>query len=191
MAIRTLRDLFISELKDAYDAEHRMTKALPKLIKAASSEALVAALEAHLEQTEEHIERLDEVFSMFDVSPARKTCKAMLGLLAEGEELMHEHGVEGMRDAALIAAAQKVEHYEMATYGCLRTWAQVMGEKKAQELLQLTLNEEGAADEALTVIALTLNAEALDEGDDEEEALVPSTRESNVTHRPVKNTRSR
>lgn len=190
MASKTLRDLFISELKDAYDAEHRMTKALPKLIKAASSEALIAEFEAHLEQTEEHIERLDHVFGMFDISPARKTCKAMLGLLAEGEELMHEHGVEGMRDAALIAAAQKIEHYEMATYGCLRTWAQVMGEKQAQELLQQTLDEEGATDERLTALALTLNAEALEEGDDEE-ALVPSSRESNITHRPVKHPRSR
>jgi len=191
MASKTLRDLFISELKDTYDAEHRLTKALPKLIKAASSEALVSAFEAHLEQTEEHIERLDRVFKMFDVTPARKTCKAMLGLLAEGEELMQEHGVEGMRDAALIAAAQKVEHYEMATYGCLRTWAQVMGEKKAQDLLQQTLDEEGATDEGLTTIALMLNAEALEEGDEEEDGAMVMSKHSSAHSRTTKQTRSR
>ncbi len=191
MASKTLRDLFISELKDIYDAEHRLTKAVPKWIKAASSEALVSALEDHLEQTEEHIERLDRVFKMFDVTPARKTCKAMLGLLAEGEELMQEHGVEGMRDAALIAAAQKVEHYEMATYGCLRTWAQVMGEKKAEDLLQQTLDEEGAIDENLTTIALSLNAEALEEGDEAEEEAMVLSKNSNATSRTTKQSRSR
>ncbi len=191
MASKTLRDLFISELKDTYDAEHRLIKALPKLIKAASSEELVSAFEAHLEQTEVHIERLDRVFKLFGVTPARKTCKAMLGLLAEGEELMQEHGVEGMRDAALIAAAQKVEHYEMATYGCLRTWAQVMGEKKTQDLLQLTLDEEGATDESLTTIALMLNAEALEAGDDEEEGAMVLSKNSNATSRTTKQSRSR
>lgn len=191
MASKTLRDLFISELKDTYDAEHRLIKALPKLIKAASSEELVSAFEAHLEQTEVHIERLDRVFKLFDVTPARKTCKAMLGLLAEGEELMQEHGVEGMRDAALIAAAQKVEHYEMATYGCLRTWAQVMGEKKAQDLLQQTLDEEGATDHGLTAIALTLNAEALEEDDEDEEGAMVMSKNSNATSRTTKQSRSR
>ena len=177
MAGKTLRDLFISELKDTYDAEHRLTKALSKWTSAASSEALVSAFEVHLEQTEVHIERLDRVFKLFDVTPTRKTCKAMLGLLAEGEDLMQEHGVEGMRDAALIAAAQKVEHYEMATYGCLRTWAQVMGEQEALILLQQTLDEEGATDQSLTRIALTLNSEALEDSDENEDgAMVKESR---------------
>lgn len=191
MSAKTLRDLFIDELKDCYDAEHRITKALPKMIKAASSEDLVAGFEEHLEQTEEHIVRLEKVFKMFNVTPARKTCKAMLGLLAEGEELMEEDGVAGMRDAALIAAAQKVEHYEMATYGCLRTWAQVMGEDKARELLQQTLNEEGETDHTLTELALGLNQEALGGEDEEEGAFVPSIRNSGGSTRSTKNPRTK
>lgn len=198
MAAKTLRDLFIDELKDTYDAEHRITKALPKLIKAASSEALVAGFEGHLKQTLEHIVRLEKVFELFDVTPARKTCKAMVGLLAEGEELMEEFGVPGLRDAALIAAAQKVEHYEMATYGCLRTWAQVMGEDKARHLLQQTLDEEGTTDHKLTELAVKLNTDALSseenadfEYEDGDEGAMAPARRSSGTTRSTKTPRNR
>lgn len=186
MAANTLRDLFIDEMKDAYDAEHRITKALPKMIEATTSDELIAAFTAHLKQTQEHIARLERVFKLFDQAPARKTCRAMVGLLEEGEELMKESGVSGLRDAALIAAAQKVEHYEMATYGCLRTWAEVMGEEKAQMLLQKTLDEEGASDELLTKIAMTLNAEALEGEDEEGGELVPVTRRPESRNHPAK-----
>ncbi len=174
MTNRTLRDLFVDELMDTYDAEHRIIKAIPKMMKAAQSAELVAGFKVHLAQTQEHIVRLERVFKLFDLTPERKTCKAMLGLLAEGEELMAEDGVAGVRDAALIAAAQKVEHYEMATYGCLRTWAQVMGEDKARKLLQQTLDEEGETDHKLTQLALNLNTDAL--GEDDEDAAMLSVR---------------
>lgn len=189
MASDTLRDLFIDELKDTYDAEHRITKALPKMIKSAQSDELVSAFKGHLAQTQEHITRLDRVFEMFGERPARKTCKAIVGLLAEGEELMEEEGVAGLHDAALIAAAQKVEHYEMATYGCLRTWADLMGEAKAKDLLQKTLDEEGTTDHKLTKIAMSLNAEALEgeEGEDggngDDDKATPRARRSNGTRR--------
>lgn len=191
MAADTLRDLFIEELQDTYDAEHRITKALPKMIEAATSDDLVSAFMTHLKQTQEHIARLERVFKLLDLTPVRKTCKAMTGLLQEGEDLMKEHGVAGLRDAALIAAAQKVEHYEMATYGCLRTWAGVMGEEKVQLLLQKTLDEEGSSDQKLTRIAMTLNAEALAGEDEEAGELVPSTRRAEPRSRSPKNSRAR
>ena len=161
MANHTLRELFDDQLKDVYDAEQRLTKALPKLARAASSGVLRSAFEDHLRQTEEHVNRIERVLESMDESPKRKTCKAIVGLLEEGEELM-SHDVEGVRDAALIAAAQKVEHYEMATYGCLRTWADLLGEDEASQLLQSTLDEEGATDHRLTEIAQSLNIAAME-----------------------------
>ena len=176
MPQRSLKDLLIDELKDIYDAEHRLTKALPKLAKTASSEALADAFENHLKQTEGHITRLDEVFDSLGETPKRKTCKAMVGLLEEGKEIMEEDALENVKDHGLIAAAQKVEHYEMATYGCLRTWAEMLGESKAVKLLQKTLDEEAAADEKLTQVAKTIEPEALEEENDEMMATAGSTR---------------
>ena len=174
MALENLRDLFLEELKDIYDAEHRITKALPKMARDATSEELSTAFEDHLEQTQEHVVRLERVFRIVGESPAKKTCKAAVGLLQEGEELMNEDAPDSVKDAALIAAAQKVEHYEMATYGCLRDWAQLLGHGEAAELFQETLDEEGEIDKRLTEIAQSLNVEAIDgeAGDleDEEEA---------------------
>jgi ferritin-like metal-binding protein YciE len=182
MAVHTLRELFTDQLRDAYDAEHRLTRALPKMAKAATSEELRAAFEDHLKQTEEHVSRLEQVLESMDEPTKRKPCKAIVGLLEEGEELMNEDD-ENVRDAALIAAAQKVEHYEMATYGCLRTWADLLGEDEASRLLQTTLNEEGAADHKLSEIAESLNLDAMENdriaesGDGEDEtADVPASR---------------
>ena len=166
MAVHTLRELFTDQLHDVYDAEHRLTRALPKMAKAATSDELRKAFEDHLRQTEEHVSRLEQVLESMDEPAKRKPCKAIVGLLEEGEEMMNEDDTN-VRDAALIAAAQKVEHYEMATYGCLRTWADLLGEDEASRILQTTLNEEGAADHKLSEIAETLNVEAM-ENDDED-----------------------
>jgi ferritin-like metal-binding protein YciE len=184
---KNLKDLFIDELKDLYDAETRITKALPKMIQATNSEELSAALDEHLNLTQEHIQRLERVFEMVDESPARKTCKAIVGILDEGEELLKEDHTSPLRDAAIICAAQKVEHYEMATYGCLRTWADQLGEKQARSLLQQTLDEEGEADHTLTDIAMSLNQEAIggDESrnrENEGEAVPVRRRTSNKPH---------
>ena len=167
--LRNLEDLFVDELKDVYDAERRITRALPKMVKAAASEELSQALQEHLQQTEEHVTRLDRIFESMDKSPGRKTCQAMVGLLEEGQSLMDEDGPESVTDAALIAAAQKVEHYEMATYGCLRDWARLLQNDEAAELLQQTLDEEGDADKKLTEIAQSLNVEAREEDGEEME----------------------
>ena len=160
MSAHNLRELFVDQLRDVYDAEQRITKALPKMAKAAQSDQLRTAFENHLRQTEEHVNRLERVLQSLDETPKRKTCKAIVGLLEEGEELTGE--AEEVRDAALIAAAQKVEHYEMATYGCLRSWANLLGENEASQLLQATLDEEGETDHKLTDIAEMLNPEAMD-----------------------------
>jgi len=175
MALKKFEDLFVDELKDVYDAERRITKALPKMAREATNEELVAAMEEHLEQTQEHIQRLDRIFEMIDKTPGRKTCEAMVGLLEEGQELMNEEAPDAIKDAALIAAAQKVEHYEIATYGCLRDWAKLLGNDEAVQLLQQTLDEEGETDKRLSEIAMTLNVEARDSEEEEEE---PETRET-------------
>jgi ferritin-like metal-binding protein YciE len=160
MSLDALEDLLMEELNDLYDCEKKLTKALPKMAKAASSEELSEAFSEHLKETEKHVTRLERVFSSLGRKPGRKTCEAINGLLEEGKELMEEKGEEPVKDAALIAAAQKVEHYEIASYGCVRTWAQCMGKADVAEILQETLDEEGAADKKLTEIAESLNMEA-------------------------------
>ncbi len=161
MKLGTLQDLYVDELKDLYSAEHQLLKALPKMAKAASSPQLAKAFTDHLSQTKGQIDRLDKIFKKLDVSPKGKVCKAMQGLLEEGKELMEEEADPSVMDAALIAAAQRVEHYEMAGYGCVRTFADLLGFKDAAALLQETLNEEGAADNKLTRLAETvINVEA-------------------------------
>lgn len=168
MSGNTLEDLFIEELHDIYDAEKRITKALPKMAKAATSEELAAAFEDHLAETEEQITRLEQVFESIGIKPGRKKCEAMEGLLEEGKEMIESDREGAVKDAGLISAAQKVEHYEMAGYGCVRTWATLLELSEAADLLQQTLDEEGAADEKLTEIAQSLNLEAAEESDDEE-----------------------
>lgn len=149
----SLEDLFMDQLRDIYDAEHRLLDALPKMAEAASDPQLSLAFKNHLEETKRHVERLERVFAIMGEQPKRKSCEAMKGLISEGEELMKAKGSDDVRDAALICAAQRVEHYEMAGYGCLRTLAGRLGKSEARERLQQTLNEEGAADHKLTEIA--------------------------------------
>ena len=170
MAAESLNELFVEELRDIYDAEKQLTKALPKMAKAADSDELRAAFEEHLEVTKAHVSRLEEVFKLLDESVRGKTCEGMKGLVKEGDEAIEE--LEGtVLDAALIAAAQKVEHYEIATYGTLATFAEVLDLQDAKDLLGQTLEEEKEADEKLTAIAQQINPEAeTEEGEEEQES---------------------
>lgn len=163
MEIDTLRKLYVEELKDLYSAENQILKALPKMAKKASNPELKAGFEEHLKQTQVHVERLEVIFEALGKSPKGKKCKGMEGLLEEGKEVMEEDMDEETLDAALIAAAQRVEHYEIAGYGTVRTYAQLLGEKDAAKLLQTTLDEEGDTDKKLTVLAGNINVEAMDE----------------------------
>lgn len=157
MKVDSLEKLFVEELKDLYSAEKQITHALPKMAKAAENEELRMALEKHLKETEKQIERLDRVFEILGKSSSGKTCIGMKGLLDEGKEMMEEVEEGSLRDAAMISAAQRVEHYEMAGYGAVRTYAENLGQKEIAQLLQETLNEEGAADHKLTQIAMKVN----------------------------------
>jgi ferritin-like metal-binding protein YciE len=149
----SLHDLFVNQIEDLYDAEQRLTKALPKMAEAANSSQLKQAFQSHLTETEGHVRRLEQIFREINVSPSRETCEAMKGLIAEGEEMIKAHGDADIKDAALIAAAQRVEHYEMSGYGTARAFARRLGLNQAVSLLQQTLEEEKAADEKLNTIA--------------------------------------
>ena len=162
MKLNTLKQLYMEELRDLHSAENQLLKALPKMAKGASSEELKLAFKNHLDQTKVHVERLEEIFERLDETPKGKTCQAMKGLVEEGSEILGEDGEESVLDAGIIAAAQKVEHYEIASYGTVRTFAQLLGEDEAAELLQETLDEEGEADKLLTQLAQEIvNPEAL------------------------------
>ena len=165
MKLESLRDLYIEELRDIYNAENQLIKALPKMAKGATAEALRAAFEEHLEVTKQQVERLEKIFEKLEVSPKGKRCAAMEGLVEEGSELLEKKNADpDVLDAALIGAAQKVEHYEIASYGTVRTYAKLLGEDEAAELLQETLNEEAETDEKLTVLAESqINVEAAHE----------------------------
>jgi ferritin-like metal-binding protein YciE len=164
MSVKSLDDLFVDELKDTLDAEKQILKALPKIIKAAESEELKSAFEDHREVTEEHVRRLESVFEMLDKAARGKHCPAMEGLLKEGAELIEEIEKGPTLDAALIGAAQKVEHYEIAAYGTLVEYAKLLGMDDAVELLQTTLAEEKETDEKLTEIASEINLAAQTQG---------------------------
>lgn len=176
-----LREAFIDELKDLYDAEKQLLKALPKMAKAAENEELRTAFEEHQEQTGEQIQRLENVFAIFDQTPKGKKCKGMAGLIEEAQDLIAED--EG--DAALIAAAQKAEHYEISAYGTLIAWATALQEDEAIDLLQETLDEESETDERLTSIAETvvneLESGEDEDGEDEEEEEAPRSRKTTAT----------
>lgn len=157
MKVDSVDKLFVNELKDLYSAEKQITRALPKMAKAATSNELRNAFQTHLEETRDQIERLEQVFKIVGQRASAKTCKGMKGLLEEGEEVMKETEEGELRDAAMISAAQRVEHYEMAAYGTMRTLADLMGQHEISKLLQKTLDEEGNADKKLTQIAMTVN----------------------------------
>ena len=162
MKLDTLKTLYTNELRDLYNAEGQLLKALPKMAKAASSDELKDAFEKHLEQTKSHVERLEEVFEDIGEKPKGKTCRAMKGLIEEGSEILQEDGEESVIDAGIIVAAQKVEHYEIAGYGSVRTFAQLLGKDRSAELLQTTLEEESEANELLNKLAEDIvNPEAL------------------------------
>jgi len=159
----TLHDAFMDELRDLYDAERQLTKALPKLAKASSNPELRTAFETHLEETRGHVDRLAEVFSSLDEKVRGKHCDGIAGIIEEGKSIMEEDFDESTMDACLIAAGQRAEHYEMAAYGTLVAWARVMGHDEAASLLQQTLDEEKAADEKLSLLAEEgINQEAAD-----------------------------
>lgn len=157
----TLKDLFLDELADMYDAEHRIIKALPKMAKAATCENLKAAFLSHLEQTHDQVAKLEQVFQAFGAKAKGKKCKATVGLLEEGEEIISDNQGEPTINAALISAAQKVEHYEIASYGCLYAWAQLLNNSSAARLLAEILTEEKAADKKLSGLATKNNREAM------------------------------
>ena len=153
--LKTLEQLYLDELEDLYDAEKRIVKALPKVAEASSESTLRSALEHHLEQTREHVNRLERIFQGLGKTAKGKTCDGMKGILEEGEDVIEDIDDPAVRDAGIIAAAQRVEHYEMAAYGSVRTWAQQLGDSTGAQLLQQTLDEEKAADQKLTDVAMS------------------------------------
>lgn len=162
MKLESLEQLYISELRDLYSAENQLLKALPKMTKAASSEELKEGFEKHLEQTKGHVERLEQIFQQLDQSPKGKTCHGMKGLIEEGSEILKEDGEDSVLDAGIIVAAQKVEHYEIASYGSVRTFANLLNQDEAASLLQATLDEESETNEILNGLAEGIvNPEAL------------------------------
>jgi len=170
----TLRETFLQDLADIYDAEKQLVKALPKMAKAAQNEELRKGIEEHLEQTEEHVQRVEQVFEALDQKAKSKKCKAMAALIEEGQDLIKQKA----GDAALIAAAQKVEHYEIAAYGSLRSWAEFLDENDAAELLEETLDEEKTTDEKLTEVAENVVNEMESEEEGEEEQEEPRRRKA-------------
>jgi ferritin-like metal-binding protein YciE len=169
-SLESLEEVMQEELKDIYDAEKQITKALPKLMKKATASELKQALEQHLRQTEQQIDRLEQIFEQFGMPARGKKCTGMKNLLAEGDEMIGDADEDATRDAVMIAAAQKVEHYEIAAYGTLRTWANLLGKDDVAALLEDTLEEEKEADQKLTSVAESIvNEAAVGEGDQDEE----------------------
>jgi ferritin-like metal-binding protein YciE len=169
-SVENLEDLLQDEVKDLYDAEKQLAKALPKLAKKATAGELKEALQSHLEETQGHIERLDQAFELLEMPARGKKCKGMQNLIAEGDEMIGEVDAGPTRDALIIAAAQKCEHYEIASYGTVRVWANLLGKTDVAELFEETLNEEKSADQKLTAIAeSSINEEAAEEKEEGEE----------------------
>jgi ferritin-like metal-binding protein YciE len=168
--IESLEELLQAEIKDIYDAEKQLTKALPKLAKKASSPELKQAFEEHLRQTEQHLERLEQVFEQMEMPVRGKKCEGMQHLISEGEDMIGEAEDDATRDALMIAAAQKVEHYEIASYGTMRTWASVLGHNEIAGIFEETLEEEKETDQKLTQIAESFVNEEAAEGEEEEVA---------------------
>jgi len=171
----TMQELFLEQLRDIYDAEKQLTKALPKLAKAAESDELTEALTSHLEETQGHVQRLEQVFQIVKANAKGKPCKGMKGLLEEGNEAIQEEDEGQLRDLAIIAGCQKVEHYEISAYGTIRTIAENLEMEDVVELLQQTEDEEKQADEKLTEVAVSLYQSSSGEEQDEEEETVTAT----------------
>ena len=165
MQMDSMEKLYVDQLRDIYDAENQLVRALPKMAKAATSGELRTAFEGHLEKTRGHVRRLDEIFRTLGHPSKGKSCKAMVGLIEEGEEMVKSDSEPSVKDAGLIAAAQKVEHYEIASYGTLRTFAEFRGDRQAAQSLQETLDEEYEADKTLTQVAEShINVQAAERG---------------------------
>jgi len=178
----SLRELFVEQLRDVYDAEGQLLKALPKMAKAASSSELQTAFKNHLEQTREHVDRLETIFTSLEEEPEGESCKGMAGLLAEGKEAIEADCEDDVKDAWLIAAAQRVEHYEIAAYGTVKSMASLLDEEEAANLLEETLNEEKETDQLLTEISEEVNSRA--EGERSSDvSLKPMRRSSSTTSR--------
>jgi ferritin-like metal-binding protein YciE len=158
--INSLHELYVEQLRDLYDAENQLVKALPKMAEASNSDELRQGFEEHLEQTREHVQRLENIFESLGEKPKGEKCKGMEGLIKEGSEVLDEDMHEDVKDAAIIAAAQKVEHYEISGYGTARTFANLLGEDEAVSLLQKTLDEEKETDSKLNQLAENINVEA-------------------------------
>src|SRR5215469_312404 len=161
MQEKSLQELYVEQLRDLYNAENQLVKALPKMAKAAQSEALRQGFEQHLEQTKGHVDRLEQIFSAMDESPKGRKCAGMEGLVREGEEVIKEESSSEALDAGLIASAQRVEHYEIAAYGTVRSFAELLGLNEAVNLLRHTLEEEKETDEKLTELSKEVNAQAM------------------------------
>jgi ferritin-like metal-binding protein YciE len=166
MKTNRLKQLYVEELKDLYNAENQLVKALPKMVKAATSEDLREGFAGHLEQTKEHVARLEQIFKALGESPKGKKCKGMEGLIEEGAEMIQEDPDPEELDAGLISAAQRVEHYEIAGYGCVIAYAKLLGEEEAAELLAQTIEEEKETDRKLTDLSEQINVEAAESGDE-------------------------
>jgi ferritin-like metal-binding protein YciE len=177
VAINSLHELYVQQLRDLYDAENQLVKALPKMAEAANSDELRQGFEEHLEQTKEHVQRLETIFEKLGEKPKGEKCKGMEGLVKEGSEVLEEDMQEDVKDAAIIAAAQRVEHYEIAGYGTVRTYANLLGEDEATSLLEKTLDEEKETDDKLTQLAEDINVEAEEgaEPEETEESIQPRT----------------
>lgn len=168
--LKSLRDLLVDELRDLHNAESQLLKALPKMAKAASNDELREGFEEHLEQTRGHVDRLDRCFKILGEKAKGKTCHAMKGLVEEGAEAIETEAPDVIRDANLIGAAQRVEHYEIAAYGTARAFAETLGETKVADLLQETLDEEGETDKRLTALAEQINEQAGSAGEEDEDS---------------------
>jgi ferritin-like metal-binding protein YciE len=173
-----LKEIYVEELKDLYSAENQLVKALPKMAKAATSEDLRAGFEEHLEQTKGHVQRLEDIFKTLGENPKGKTCKGMQGLVTEGSEMIEEEDEGEGLDVGLISAAQRVEHYEIAGYGTVAAYADLLGEEEAASLLRMTLEEEKETDKKLTELAREINVEAAGATSEEEEDETPSRKQT-------------
>jgi ferritin-like metal-binding protein YciE len=184
--INSLHDLYVDQLRDLYDAENQLIKALPKMAEASSSDELREGFEEHLEQTRGHVQRLEQIFERLGEKPKGKKCKAMEGLIKEGSETLEEEMQEDTKDAGIIAAAQRVEHYEIAAYGTVRTWADLLGRDDDANLLQQTLEEEKETDQTLTHLAENINVQAEDGAETESGSRAePGARPSTTRRKPA------